>query len=154
MSRIVSIQEFDPTPPLSSNDFPLPDLFPHFLLSAGFSFHLFFLSSCARIPASPLAEAWPLLLRFLAIPPRPEQTWTVPRWARMRLAGLHSGAGCGWMDVWVLVWGGCWHALQSLLFLLLMFCSACSDPQCFLQSPFPRCWSACVAENVPPPSFP
>lgn len=67
-----------------------------------------------------MAEAWPLLLWFLAIPPRLEQTWTVPRWARTQLAGSMRGL-VGWMDG-CLGMGllACTPILLFLLFMLLL----------------------------------
>ncbi len=118
MLRIVSIEEFYPTSPLSFSDsllsspqmtFNCQPPFPclsTFLLSA-FFFFFFFLHSCSHFPASLLAKARLAQLWFLASPLRLEQTWTVPRWARTQLAGSVRRWLWGWwwsMDGWMDEW--------------------------------------------------
>lgn len=136
MPRIVSIEEFNPTSPLSfsesppllpSNYFPLPtsfSLFPHFF--SVLSFFFVFLHSCSHIPASLLAKAQLVQLWFLAISLRLEQTWTVPRWARTQLAGSVRGwlwSMDGWMD------GHGAAGMHSDLFLLMAYsCFALTQP--------------------------
>lgn len=84
LAQLLAAGPVNSIPPLSS-----PASFSTILLSAALFFSV--------IPASPSAEAWPLLLRFPAISPRPERTRRVPRWARTQLAGFRTEAGCGWM---------------------------------------------------------
>lgn len=132
MPRIVSIREFYPHHPSTSQGTP-PSPPPNDCQPPFLSFHIssqcfyVFLHSCSHIPASLLAKARLVRLWFLAIPLRLEQRWTVPRWAHWQLTG--SVQGWLWsMDGWMGM--SCWHALWSFSADgILLFCSplACVD---------------------------
>lgn len=163
MPRIVSIEEFNPTSPLSFSESPLssPQITFHcqppflsFHISSQCFLFFVFLHSCSHIPASLLAKAQLVQLWFLAIPLRLEQTWTVPRWARTQLAGSVQGwlwSMDGWMD------GHGAAGMHSDLFLLMAYsCFALTQPvwtctnNCcvFCRVCFPQYWSTCPTENA------
>lgn len=141
MSWIVSIQEFCPAAPVSSASLlsspqmafhckPPFSLFPHFLSVLFLSFLFSCLSSflLSYSGSSLLAKARLVQLWFLAIPPRLEQTWTVPRWARRQLAGSVEGLVVehGWMDGWM---DGLLACSLFKFFFLLMAYSCFALPQ-------------------------
>ena len=171
MPRIVSIEEFYPTSPLSpsdsllsilpSYDFPLPALlssvFPRFS-SQCFFFSLPLSLSIPGSHASLLAKARLAQLWFLASPLRLEQTWTVPRWARTQLAGSVRGwlwwsmDGYGWMVRWMDGWMDGWIAEHGLLACTLIFVCWCHALVTLSSS---LCWLALTtvvfpAESVSP----
>ena len=138
MPWIVSIQEFCPAAPVSSSASLLSSpqmafhckhpfsLFPHFLSVLFLSFLFSCLSSflLSYSGSSLLAKARLVQLWFLAIPPRLEQTWTVPRWARRQLAGSVQGMD-GWMDGW----------MDGLLACYLLICFFSADGVLLFCSP-------------------